>query len=433
VKEVSREGGPKMKETRRLSRAQFLRLTGAGLAGSAFLAAQPYESAIAQQTTPPPIKLGAFVGWDRNVSDEPTVLHRWNKWASQQGKTPHMFADWFEPSAPVDQIRNVDNQDILALYDQLDAKSFMLSFNIRPGSNQEMLDLYNGALTPSGYTADEHVVMIGQRLAEFCQRDAGAFPEQYARVRYLHEFTGANKPWSAFDKNGLPKRFTLGHYRQLYRRWQLILAGGSVSAIDQKLAQITSETGDPAQPKLAKNINARRLKRAGYSQFGNGKLATNTKFGTVWCGQSAKDPTPVEDPTPDVNDYRNYYPGDQYVGEIGCDIFVGDQWTPNEQKFAALDDFYRMAERRNKPFAIPAWSRDNTPGDHPEWIEDPDPEPPELAIATWMEMETRSLMSFACNYEVLQKDQDYRLGNGEEPLALAKWASHATTERYEGS
>jgi hypothetical protein len=48
-------------------------------------------------------------------------------------------------------------------------------------------------------------------------------------------------------------------------------------------------------------------------------------------------------------------------------------------------------------------------------------------------METRSLMSFACNYEVLQKDQDFRLGNGEEPLALAAWASHAKTERYLGS
>ena len=60
-----------MKETRRFSRALFLRLTGAGLAGSAFLAAQPYEWATAQETTPLPIKLGAFVDGDKNVSDEP--------------------------------------------------------------------------------------------------------------------------------------------------------------------------------------------------------------------------------------------------------------------------------------------------------------------------------------------------------------------------
>jgi hypothetical protein len=155
----------------------------------------------------------------------------------------------------------------------------------------------------------------------------------------------------------------------------------------------------------------------------------NTNFGTVWCGQSAKK----------LNaDYVSYYPGDPsdpndpYVYEVGCDIFVGNEWVPIEQKFAGLEDFYQMAEDLNKGFAIPAWNRDDTgseelpPEDHPEWID---------MMAQWME--THPLLSYVCNFEVLEKPPDgtdWRLGNGEEPLALDEWREHVTTTgRYLGS
>ena len=38
---------------------------------------------------------------------------------------------------------------------------------------------------------------------------------------------------------------------------------------------------------------------------------------------------------------------DPYVGEVGCDIFVGDEWAPNEQKIATLDDLLHPKTTRS--------------------------------------------------------------------------------------
>jgi hypothetical protein len=398
---------------REISRAQFLRLTGAGLVGSALLSVYP-DLAIAQ-TSPPGILLGAHVGWNRyypNTKKGSTYLQRWTAWSSrkQQGKTPYMFCDWFNFRAPVDKIRNFDNNDVLSIYKQdIKAKSFFLTFNIRPASGQDMLDLYNGQLSPSGYTADEHVVMIGQRLAEFCVSTG-----EFVRLRYLHEMTGPSHPWCAFDPDGTAREFTTGHYRQLYRRWQLILAGGSVADIDSKLADITARTGDPAQPKLAETISAERLSTAGYPQFGTGTLPTNTNFATVWTGSSSK---PTLEINNDENDYFNYYPGNEYVGYVGCDIFPGNEWATVNEKFANLDKVYALAQQQGKPFAIPEWSLDNSP----ERINDTYGDRL-VRIAEWM---IARPLDFAANFEVKQNDGDWRLAN--KSAAMTKWREYVTS------
>ena len=105
----------------------------------------------------------------------------------------------------------------------------------------------------------------------------------------------------------------------------------------------------------------------------------------MWCGQAGKHPSPTEDPTdPAANDYRLYYPGNDYVYEVGCDMYVGGTQKGIEDKFISLNDFYTKAQTHGKPFAIPEWSiikSDTTPELHDDWVE---------MIAKWMEAEERT-------------------------------------------
>jgi hypothetical protein len=137
----------------------------------------------------------------------------------------------------------------------------------------------------------------------------------------LPEMNQANNAYSAFNANGSSRGAanSTAAFRQAWRRAVLILRGGAVSVIDQRLHAL-------GMPPLQTSPTA----------------LPRPKVSFMWAPQTAGTPdTPANSPAA-------YYPGSAYVDIVGTDFYSA---FPN---FAGLESLY--AAYPSKPFGFNEWA-----------------------------------------------------------------------------
>lgn len=146
---------------------------------------------------------------------------------------------------------------------------------------------------------------------------------QQTYIRPMAEMNGHWTPYSAFTKGGKPKpNHRTADYRQAFRRIAIVMDGGSVKHINEKLRAA-------GMPKL--DTKERTIPRSG-------------KVAMVWNPQGAGSPAvPGNSPAA-------YYPGDKYVDIVANDIYS----TGNDQAYwAGMEPLYHF--RKKKPFMVAEW------------------------------------------------------------------------------
>jgi hypothetical protein len=206
----------------------------------------------------------------------------------------------------------------------------MLSLSTRAGDGSEILrpgQIANGL-------GDHYIIRLNRSIAA-----AG----QVVYIRLFPEMNGFWNPYCGFNADGTPRR--PGHsaksFRRAWRRFAIIVRGGSVGAINRRLVSM----GMP------------RLLRAGandagvYRADGVGNRLARPKVAMVW------NPQTIGDPDIAANRPDRYWPGRRYVDWVGADIY-SKYATPGIR--AALDRFYLA--HRGIPFEI---------GEYSPWDGDP--------------------------------------------------------------
>lgn len=183
-------------------------------------------------------------------------------------------------------------------------------------------------ITPAAIAAgrgDGYLLSLGDRVAR------EGMP---VYVRLLPEMNQANNAYCAFNADGSPRgsSHSTERFRQAWRRAVLVLRGGPVAAIDQRLAVL----GLPPLQGVAP-----------------GAVLPRPPIAFLWVPQTAGSPD-----TP-ANSAQAYYPGDAYVYWVGTDFY---SLFPN---FTGLQRFY--SEHPGKPFAFGEWALWN--GDAAAWVD----------------------------------------------------------------
>jgi hypothetical protein len=142
-------------------------------------------------------------------------------------------------------------------------------------------------------------------------------------IRLLPEMNNANNPYSDDNLDGSSRgaAYSSREFKQAWRRSVLILRGGPVATIDQKLAALHL----PAVQ-------------------GASQTATipTSQIVFVWCPETAGTPNVPSESA------AAYWPGSAYVDWVGTDFYSA---FPN---FTGLDTFYH--EFRGKPFVFAEWA-----------------------------------------------------------------------------
>jgi hypothetical protein len=168
-------------------------------------------------------------------------------------------------------------------------------------------------------------------------------------IRLFPEMNNANNPYSAYNLDGSSRGadFSQSEFIAAWRRVVTVLRGGSVTAIDNRLAAL-------GQPPLGGAVSP------------DGRVA-RSQISFVWTPETAGTPAiPGNDPA-------RYYPGDEYVDWVGTDFYSA---FPN---FTGLDAFYKAYPQ--KPFAFGEWAIWG--GDDPAFVNQ---------LFSWVDAHTRVQM-----------------------------------------
>jgi hypothetical protein len=142
-------------------------------------------------------------------------------------------------------------------------------------------------------------------------------------IRLFPEMNNANNPYCAVNIDGSSRgaSYSPAAFIAAWRRVVTVLRGGTLSAIDTRLAAL-------GQPPLR--------------GLGAGGSVAHSPIAFVWTPETAG--------TPDVaaNSAATYYPGNAYVDWVGTDFYSK---FPN---FSGLDTFYHSYP--GKPFAFGEWA-----------------------------------------------------------------------------
>jgi hypothetical protein len=170
-------------------------------------------------------------------------------------------------------------------------------------------------VTPRGIAqgdGDRYLVNLNRRIAEHGRP---------TYVRLMAEMNQANNGYSAFDRSGRSRgpAHSTAAYKQAWRRSTLILRGGPIAEMNEKLRGL----GLPAVRTAAEEL-------------------PRPSIAMVWVPQTRG--------TPDIpaNMPRAYWPGGAYVDWVGTDFYSR---FPN---FHWLEDFYR--DFPGKPFVFGEWA-----------------------------------------------------------------------------
>jgi hypothetical protein len=198
----------------------------------------------------------------------------------------------------------------------------VVSLSTAPGSGEELItprEIANGR-------GDDYILRLNESIA-----NSG----QTVYIRLMPEMNGYWNPYSAFNGDGSRRGdgHGTGWFRKAWRRFAIIVRGGSRRKINRRLRR----QGLP------------RLLRADwqgdpiYQARGVPEKLDRPRVALMWVPQS------FGSPNVRGNQPRHYWPGGRYVDWVGFDIFA---------KFrSAFDDgqrFYRAYRR--KPFVIGEYS-----------------------------------------------------------------------------
>ncbi len=205
-----------------------------------------------------------------------------------------------------------------------------------------------GVLALSTQTGDGTEVITPRQIARgkddrYMTRMAGNIAEtgQTVYIRLMAEMNGSWNAYSAFNADGSLRRH--GHsqrwYKQAWRRFTLIMRGGSRDRINRKLLDLG----------LPRIMRAKSQDDPVYEGGPDGiplpipERMPQPRVAMMWVPQSFGSPN-VAGNQPD-----DYWPGGKYVDWVGIDIY---------SKFAgAFDDGVRFFERYDKwPFVIGEYS-----------------------------------------------------------------------------
>ena len=193
--------------------------------------------------------------------------------------------------------------------------------------------------TAQGYGAPEQITPLGIAqgagdgyLLALTRRIAQDGEPVY--IRLLPEMNQANNAYCAFnaDSSSRGNAHSTASFRQAWRRAVLVLRGGPVAAIDQRLRAL----GLPPLHGLAATA-----------------VLPRPPVAFLWVPQTAGSPETA------ANSAEAYYPGDAYVDWVGTDFY---SLYPN---FSGLQRFY--GEHPGKPFVFGEWALWD--GDDPGWVD----------------------------------------------------------------
>jgi hypothetical protein len=266
---------------------------------------------------PPPGK--AFHGVSDTFQGLPAVAH----FQRQVGSHPAVLNDFLHWGTQLDE-------GALQRWSATGSRGFV-SLSTAPGGEPEMIrpgQIERGL-------GDRYIVRLNQDIAR---------SHQTVYIRLMGEMNGYWNPYCAFNADGSPRG--QGHstksYRQAWRRFAIVVRGGTVKTINRRLLAL-------GMPRL---LRASSDQDPVYSQDGVGTRLAHPRVAMVWNPQTI--------PSPDItaNTASHYWPGHRYVDWVGADIY---------SKFAtlgvraALEGFYKAY--RGYPFVIPEYSPwDGDPG-----------------------------------------------------------------------
>ena len=183
-------------------------------------------------------------------------------------------------------------------------------------------------ITPAGIAkgkGDRLLIDIAQALDRF---------GRFAYVRPYSEMNGHWNPYCAYNSNGTyrGRAHSTKKFRKAFRRTFLIVHGGSVADINE------------------------RLVKSGMPKLGRKKDLPMNHVKVIWNPQGFGSPNLRQ------NSAAAYYPGNKYVDVVANDLYDfgrGAEWKANLRLYRAHPD---------KPYAIGEWGLG--PGvDHPDFVQ----------------------------------------------------------------
>ncbi len=214
----------------------------------------------------------------------------------------------------------------------------ILSLSTAPGGEPE-------AISPEQIAkgrGDHYILRLNQSIAS---------SGQVVYIRLMPEMNGSWNPYGAFNADGSSRGgdHSPAQYRQAWRRFSIIVHGGSLKSINSHLRRL----------KMPRLLRASSNHGAVYRQEGVAKALDKSKVAMIW------NPQTISSPNVKGNAVSAYWPGAKYVDWVGADIY-GKYATPGVK--SALSAFYKRYD--NFPFAIAEyspWDRDDS-GRFVRWL-----------------------------------------------------------------
>jgi hypothetical protein len=214
----------------------------------------------------------------------------------------------------------------------------VLSLSTAPGGKPELIS----PRKISQGRGDQYIAHLAQSIAR---------SKQVVYIRLMPEMNGSWNPYCAYNADGTTKgvNHSTKAFRQAWRRFAIIMRGGTVKSINAQLLKLH-------MPRL---LDAKSNRDPIYVKDGVGKRVQRPRVALIW------NPQTIGSPNIAGNSARRYWPGAKYVDWVGADIYA---------KFAsagvrrALSSFYSRYGRF--PFMIgeySAWDNDRS-GRFVRWL-----------------------------------------------------------------
>ena len=229
--------------------------------------------------------------------------------------------------------------------------------------------------------ADRYLLRINEVLGNL---------EQPTYIRLMPEMNGHWNPYSAFNADGSRKgkNHSTGQFKRAWRRFVIIVRGGSRKGINKRLAR----------QNLRRIYRARSNNDPIYERKDVPKQLDRPKVAFMWVPQTSGSPN-VQGNQP-----QNYWPGGNFVDWVGVDIFSAFE----SAAFPAMKRFYKRWKGR--PFVI---------GEYSPWDADPGGAFTDRLL-TWAERKPRVRMLMY--YRSVSSESIYYIDN--YPAAREKLRRH---------
>jgi hypothetical protein len=210
----------------------------------------------------------------------------------------------------------------------------MISVSTAEGGEPELIDVYQIAHGK------------GDNYPLWLNRDIASWGHP-VYIRLMAEMNGNWNPYCAFNADGSSRgsHHSTHWFRQAWRRFELIVKGGSTAKINRKLAKLGMPPIEAKGPYKVGPIGAKN--DSPYARRAVPAQLPRARVSLMWVPQTEGNPN-LSSNGPD-----DYWPGRKYVDWVGLDMY---SIYPN---FDGFNRFYR--QYRKKPFVV---------GEYGLWVED---------------------------------------------------------------